>query len=548
MLAASREQFTDMGKSSVWLGVVMVVVVTGVAARAATIPGWRRSEAVNLNHRSVIPCIESDDPEPWCDPVLGCLYLTDDWFHSNRPFNVMPNSREHINTRFMLHTREKPAIHEDVFITANRSSVDNTTFDPNKPVKFIIHGFIDTGFLGWLREMAEALLAYGDYNVVRVDWGGGSLPMYCTATANTRVVGLEIAHLVNFLIDDYQLNPASVHLIGHSLGAHTSGYAGEKIQGLGRITGMDPAGPYFTGTPEFIRLDPSDAIFVDAIHTDSDPIYTLGYGTDQPMGNVDFYPNAGHDQPGCDPVSIGIDVIQDIGEGIRELAACSHGRSYKLFTDVLQQPCPYLAHECVDYESFEMGRCASCGEDNSKCAYMGMRAVEYSSPQRESVRLYLDTDAKSPYCYYHYQVIVDTSHPKEAEVFVQGHLDVTLYGDNGELLENLRLTKKHERFEHGQLKYFMFKSHIDLSRVIRLVAKWRYDDSLTNPGSYCWALLCNRSLYVRSIQVAPMDYYPEQNRLNHKHVLCQAGREYIKIKSGTSESLDYDESCVFSIQ
>ncbi|MPC72953.1 hypothetical protein E2C01_067267 [Portunus trituberculatus] len=56
----------------------------------------------------------------------------------------------------------------------------------------------------------------------------------------------------------------------------------------------------------------------------------------------------------------------------------------------------------------------------------------------------------------------------------------------------------------------MFKSHIDLSRVIRLVAKWHYDDTLTNPGSYCWSLLCNRSLYVRSIQVAPMDYYPEQ--------------------------------------
>ena len=29
-----------------------------------------------------------------------------------------------------------------------------------------------------------------------------------------------------------------VHLIGHSLGAHTVGYAGEKIANLGRITGQ----------------------------------------------------------------------------------------------------------------------------------------------------------------------------------------------------------------------------------------------------------------------------------------------------------------------
>ena len=203
------------------------------------------------------------------------------------------------------------------------------------------------------QEMAEALLAHGDYNVIRVDWGGGSLPMYYNAAANIRVVGLEVAHLVNFFVNEYGLNPSSVHLIGHSLGSHASGYAGERIKGLGRITAMDPAGPYYTDTPAFIRIDPTDAAFVDVIHTDADSILFLGYGTKQAMGNVDFYPNAGHNQPGCDPISIGIEVIDDIGDGIRDLAACSHGRSYKLFTDVLQQSCPYLAHECPDYESFE---------------------------------------------------------------------------------------------------------------------------------------------------------------------------------------------------
>lgn len=33
--------------------------------------------------------------------------------------------------------------------------------------------------------------------------------------------------------------------------------------------GLDPAGPYFEGTPPEVRLDPSDADFVDVIHSNA---------------------------------------------------------------------------------------------------------------------------------------------------------------------------------------------------------------------------------------------------------------------------------------
>ena len=39
---------------------------------------------------------------------------------------------------------------------------------------------------------------------------------------------------------------------------------------------MDPAGPYFENVDPIVRLDPTDAVFVDAIHSDSDPILNLG--------------------------------------------------------------------------------------------------------------------------------------------------------------------------------------------------------------------------------------------------------------------------------
>lgn len=57
------------------------------------------------------------------------------------------------------------------------------------------------------------------------------------------------------------------HIIGHSLGSHIASYAGKKITGLGRITGLDPAKPYFESMASVTRLTPNDAIFVDVIHT-----------------------------------------------------------------------------------------------------------------------------------------------------------------------------------------------------------------------------------------------------------------------------------------
>jgi pancreatic triacylglycerol lipase len=103
-------------------------------------------------------------------------------------------------------------------------------------------------------------LANGDFNVIVVHWGGGSSVEYNQAHANIRLVGLEIAFLVNTMVVSYfALNTlfiilnitsflsnkaklgakaSDMHLIGHSLGAHTAGYAGEKIPNLGQITGL----------------------------------------------------------------------------------------------------------------------------------------------------------------------------------------------------------------------------------------------------------------------------------------------------------------------
>ena len=60
------------------------------------------------------------------------------------------------------------------------------------------------------------------------------------------------------------------------------------------ITGLDPAGPLFTGVDKDFRLDEDDATYVDVIHTNAGVL-----GTSQRVGDIDFYPNGGEHQPGC---------------------------------------------------------------------------------------------------------------------------------------------------------------------------------------------------------------------------------------------------------
>lgn len=116
-------------------------------------------------------------------------------------------------------------------------------------------------------------------------------------------VGEYIATFIEFIRSEAQVSYSDVHVLGHSLGGHVAGYVGNYVPGrLGRITGLDPAGPAFE-TPYLKeaaeRLDSTDAVFVDIIHTCAGSLGIL-----RPIGHVDFYPNGGtFRQPGCPVLS-----------------------------------------------------------------------------------------------------------------------------------------------------------------------------------------------------------------------------------------------------
>lgn len=80
-----------------------------------------------------------------------------------------------------------------------------------------------------------------DCNFLIVDWSIGARgPQYTAAAANTEIVGRQLGLLLLQMFEK-GLDPAKVHIVGFSLGAHVAGCAAElvKMKGmlLGRITG-----------------------------------------------------------------------------------------------------------------------------------------------------------------------------------------------------------------------------------------------------------------------------------------------------------------------
>ncbi|XP_053395947.1 pancreatic triacylglycerol lipase-like [Mercenaria mercenaria] len=312
-----------------------------------------------------------------CYGPLGC-------YSNSYPFTnargKLPESPGDIGTTFFLFTRNSSTEYVEL--------VPSTLTEP-KPIILIIHGYTESAQKQWVKDMVAELLEHGDYYVIAVDWSSGTdEPYYLQSVANTRVVGAEVAQLLKKLRDENGFDPANMHIIGHGLGAHVAGYAGENFENIGRISGLDPAGPAFQFTEPIVRLDPTDATFVDVIHTNGK---LTGFGIKKSVGTVDFFPNGGKDQPGCPETS---DIVTDLfnGADLQGLVGglfCSHQRSVEFFIESINTMCLFKAYPCPDLST--SSSCNSCG---TGCHRMGFHA----SPSMNPGQFYVQTYSSESYC------------------------------------------------------------------------------------------------------------------------------------------------------
>ncbi|XP_076231290.1 lipase member H [Calliopsis andreniformis] len=197
----------------------------------------------------------------------------------------------------------------------------------NKGTILYIHGFIEDGNVENVQVVPRAYLNRGDVNVILVDWGEIAINInYIYVSSQVPAIGKALAESLEKLSKVINLN--TVHVIGHSLGAHIAGHMGRHMNvTLSRITGLDPAFPLFY--PSTCHIRPNDAEIVVILHTDGGV-----FGTPTNTGTVDFYANMGISlQPGC-PIIIG--------------SVCSHQRSTRLFAESVLNPKAFPAYKCSE--------------------------------------------------------------------------------------------------------------------------------------------------------------------------------------------------------
>jgi len=282
------------------------------------------------------------------------------------------------NTHFLLWNRMNPKNYHELK-TGDVAILNEAQYDISLPTIIFAHGFTMNGHKDEkILRLRDAYLEYQDCNFISVDWEKlASAPNYHRAVNNVGPVGEVTADLINFL-NKFGTAQEKFHLIGFSLGSHVVGKAASKADFLiTRVTGLEPAHPEFSFKDTVKRLDTSDALFVDVVHTNSGTDFSVSMSFPQAIGHVDFYVNGGASQPGCGIFS---------GDVIDITTGCSHGRSLDYFIESVNSQIGFTATQCDSWKHYTHGDCHGTtnlmGEhiDNSKLG-----------------TFYLSTNSKSPF-------------------------------------------------------------------------------------------------------------------------------------------------------
>lgn len=484
---------------------------------------------LNKNLQNTENAIQSDmnvtSTKEYCYEPFGCYKMSYPWSDEIlRPVSFTPQSPEVLNPKYCLFTRNNKNNCQLLDIL-NKDSLLQTSMASYHRFYIISHGFMEYSNKEWITEMTRELLKLSDSSVIVVDWSSGCGPPYPQAVANIRLLGDMTAYLINSIIEDIGVQPHLIHFIGHGLGAHMAAYTGQTLESnfgykLGRITGLDPAEPHFSKTDPIVRLDPTDADFVDVIHTDGGLFISGGLGILQPIGHVDYYPNGGVEQPGCKEGVMSY-MSKNSGSfyrGIKQMIGCNHVRSYQYFTESINpRLCQFMGTECGSWEEFENGSCFECSADD-KCPFQNKfglhsdsylrKGAAYGSPlrlppPRSQVKLFLKTGREEPFCRHHFQIkwTISNSCKSLQHGGEIGMITVTIQGEKG-TTKDIQLSEEIQYYEPGSQHHVIIAGE-PIGKLQSAVLRWQYRTNPLNPLT--WRFTSTPRIYISWLEIKSIE-------------------------------------------
>ncbi|KAM3838094.1 inactive pancreatic lipase-related protein 1-like [Diretmus argenteus] len=403
-----------------------------------------------------------------CFEDLGCFSDEAPWGGTpQRPIARLPWSPEEIGTRFLLFTQKNRYYQE---IKPDKQTMKASNYSGYKKTRFVIPGYLQRGDEDWPQEMCKSMLTWENVNCIAVEWKKGVQTQYAQAVNNGRVVSAQVAFMLNFIKAYYRQTADKFELIGHSLGAHVAGETGSLVGGLARITGLDPTEPYFQDCDISVRLDTTDATFVDVIHTDGLPFNTqLGLGMSEAIGHVDFYPNGGELMPGCSKNKGKPTDLDAIWEGTKKFDACNHVRAYQYFEESLIKSRGFVAYPCSDKDTFAAGKCFPCAD---KCPLMGLSADKHTVTEGVN-NFFLTTGNATPFGRYSYRATVTLDGPVWPN---PGFMYLALVGGD-------EVTQEHQlhvgMLSPGSVYEVLINAEVDVGEVTEM--RFRWNNHIWNP-------------------------------------------------------------------
>lgn len=286
----------------------------------------------------------------------------------------MPQSIATVNPKFFLSNSR----YTDTKIDWENPNISR--FDNGKKVVVMTHGWTEEwNNRHWLNDARDAMKSK-NVNFIGIDWAGGAQNLdYVQSAADTQIVGRAVAYMFNKL-KNAGWNVNDFECVGHSLGGQACGYAGKYSKSafnnnIGKVHGLDPAGPMFERTTSEVRIDKGDARFVDVMHTNGGNEDVGFLGMNAAVGHADFFPNGGHDQAGCGTNNF----------------ICSHNAAPLIWIDsVSNGGCRF--GPCASENDYLNGKCS--GRCTSGCNTLGYGSTKPGS----NTMYYGDTNSNAPYC------------------------------------------------------------------------------------------------------------------------------------------------------